>query len=87
MLQHKQFGGHAFEDPNGHLSNFFELCEMIKMNEVNHDIIKLMLFPLSWKEKTRYWFHNLTQGSIDTWEEIEDAFLTKYFMPQLTSQL
>ena len=28
----QQFGGHPSEDPNGHLSNFLELCATIKMN-------------------------------------------------------
>ena len=59
----------------------------IKMNGVDHVVIKLMLFPFSLKEKARNWFHKLTEGSIDTWGEMVDAFVTKYFLPQLTSKL
>ena len=48
------------------LSNFLELCGIIKMIEVDLDVIKLKLFPFSLKEKARNWFHNLAQGSIET---------------------
>ena len=32
MVQQQQFGGSPSEDPNGHLSNFLQLCDTIKMN-------------------------------------------------------
>ena len=47
MVQHEQFGWNPSEDPNGHLSNFLELCSTIKMNGVDRDVIKLKLFPFS----------------------------------------
>ena len=55
------------------------------MNGVDHNMIKLKLFPFSIKDKARNWFHNLMLGSIDTWALVE-VFLTKIFPPQLTSQ-
>ena len=57
------------------------------MNGVDHDVIKLKLFPFSLKEKARNYFQNLAQGSIETWGEMVEAFLTKFFPPQLTLQL
>ena len=33
---------------------------MMKMNGVDHNVIKLMLFPFSLKEKAINWFHKLT---------------------------
>ena len=56
------------------------------MNGVDHDVIKLKLFPLSLGGKARNWFNNLMPGSIDTWGALVEVFLTKCFLPQLTSQ-
>ena len=75
------------EDLNAYLSNLLELCGTIKMNGVDHDFIKLKLFPFSLKKKAKNWFHNLAQGSIETWGEMVEAFLTKLISHRLTSQL
>ena len=32
---------------------------MIKMNRVDHYVIKLKLFPFSLRDKARSWYHNL----------------------------
>ena len=63
MIQQQRFGGNSSEDPNGHISKILELCGTIKMNGVDHDVIKLKLFPFSLRDKARSWFHNLKSGS------------------------
>ena len=57
------------------------------MNGVDHDVIKLKLIPFSLRDKARSWYHNLMLGSINRWGELVEVFLTKFFPPQLTSQL
>ena len=57
------------------------------MNGVDHNVIKLKLFPFSLRNKARNSFNNLMSGSINTWGTLVDTFLTKFFPLQLTSQL
>ena len=42
-----QFDGFQDEDPYAHLTNFMELCDIFKTNEVSGDEIRLRLFPFS----------------------------------------
>ena len=63
-----------------------QLCGTIKMNGVDHNVIKLKLFPFSLMDKVRNWFNDLMPTSIDTWGTLVETFLTKFFPPQLTSQ-
>ena len=87
LVQQQQFGGHSYEDPYGHISTFLRLCYTVKMNGVEHDVIKLRLFPFSLTDKAQNWFESLSKGSIDTWGDLVRIFLIKFFPPQVTSQL
>ena len=66
MGQQSQFRGTPLEDPNLHLSIFLEACDMLKLNEVSTDVIRLCLFPFSLREKVRTWLHSLPPGCITT---------------------
>ena len=80
MVQNSvQFGGAATEDPNMHIRNFIEICDTFKFNNVSEDAIKLRLFPFSLRDKAKGWLHSLPAGSITTWEDLAQKFLTKFF--------
>ena len=82
MVQQQQFGDSLSEDPNGRLSNFLQLCGTIKMNGVDHNVIKLKLFPFYLSDnKARNLFNNLMPSSIDSWGTLVENFLNKFFLP------
>ncbi|KAK8926051.1 hypothetical protein KSP39_PZI018317 [Platanthera zijinensis] len=88
MIQNAvQFDGQPDEDPNNHLSNFLEICDTFKINGVTDDAIRLRLFPFSLKSKAKAWLLSLPRGSITSWAELAEKFLTKYFPPAKTARL
>ena len=75
MVQQNQLIGHSFEDPNVHMGRLLRMTNTIKMNGVRLDVIKLQLFPFSPRDTIATWFESLHYGSINTWEEIVEAFM------------
>ena len=55
LIQNIQFMGLQNEDPNAHISNFLEVCDMVKYNGVSDNVIRLRLFPFSLKDKEKHW--------------------------------
>ncbi|KAF7842415.1 uncharacterized protein G2W53_004713 [Senna tora] len=84
-LQH--IWGSPIEDPNNHILNFLEICDTFKNNGVSDDAIRLRLFPFSLRDKAKVWLQSLPEGSISTWEELAQQFLTKYFPPGKTANM
>ena len=47
-------------------------------------MIKLHLFPFSLRDTKATWYESLPYGSVDTWEELVEAYLGMIFPPSLT---
>ena len=85
MVQQNQFTGHPTEDPNEHLGRFLRMANTVKLNGVRPEVIKLHLFPFSLRDIAATWYESLPYGSVDTWEELVEAFLGRFFPPSLTT--
>ena len=79
MVQQNQFTGHPTEDPNEHLGRFLRMANPIKLNGVRPEVIKLHHFPFSLRDIAATWYESLPYGSVDTWEELVEAFLGRFF--------
>jgi hypothetical protein len=77
MLSQHMFNGLAHEDLNQHLVMFEKLCNMVKINGVEPETIKLRVFPFSLGDKARNWLRSLDTGTIRTWAKMSDVFLSK----------
>ena len=86
MVQQHQFTGHPTEDPNEHLGRFLTMANTVKLNGVRPEVIKLHLFPFSLRDIAATWYESLPYGSVDTWEELVEAYLGRFFPPSLTSE-
>ena len=85
MVQQHQFTGHPTEDPNEHLGRFLRITNIVKLNGVRPEVIKLHLFPFSLRGIAATWYESLPYGYVDTWEELVEAYLGKFFPPSLIS--
>ena len=86
MVQQNQFTGHSTEDSNEHLGRFLWMENTVKLNGVRPEVIKLHLFSFSLRDIVATWYESLPYGSVDTWEELVEAFLGRFFPPSLTTE-
>ena len=53
LLMKDPFSGTPNDDFASHLNTFVELCDMQKKKDVDHDIVKLKLFPFSLRDRAK----------------------------------
>ena len=81
LIAKEQFGGSASEDASMHLHDFCEICDMQKFKNVENNIVKLKLFPFSLRGKAKEWLLSLPNASINSWDDLKEAYIKKYYPP------
>ena len=51
----------------------------VKLNGVRPNVIKLQMFPFSLRDIVASWFESLPYGSVNKWEELIEAYLSRFF--------
>ena len=64
MVHQNQYGGLPHEDPNVHLATFLHIADIVKMNSVTEDVIRMRLFLFSLRDKARGWLQSLQPDNI-----------------------
>ena len=62
------------------------MANTVKLNEVRPEVIKLELFPFSLRDVVATWFESLPIRSVNNWEELMEAYMSRFFPPTLTSE-
>ena len=86
MVQQNQFTGHPSEDLNEHMGRFLRMANTVKLSGVRPDVINLQMFPFSLRDTSTNWFESLPYGSMNNWDELVEAFISRFFPPALTSE-
>ena len=56
-------------------SNFLRMTNIVKLNGVRLNVIKLQLFTFSLRDIATNWFESLPYGSVNAWDELVEAFM------------
>ena len=70
-----------------HLTNFIEVCDTVKYNEVIEEALRLRLFSLSLGDRAKHYLTSQPSDSITSWNDLVQKFLTKFFPPTKITQL
>ena len=70
-----------------HVTNFIEVCDTIKYNDVTEEALRLRLFLLSLGDRAKHWLKSQPPDSITSWKDLVQKFLTKFFPPAKIAQL
>ena len=87
MVQQHQFTGHPYEEPNEHMRRSMRMANTVKLTLVRPEVIKLQLLPFSLRDVATTWFDSLLVGSVNSWEELVEAYMGRFFLPSLTSEI
>ncbi|GKA26445.1 reverse transcriptase domain-containing protein [Tanacetum coccineum] len=60
---------------------------MIKYKDTENEAVHLMMFPLSLTGEAKTWLDELNEGTIETWDELRTAFISRFFPPALFDRL
>ena len=54
------------------------MANTMKLNGVRPEVIRLQLFPFSLRDIVATWFDLLPYDSVNTWEELVEAYLGRF---------
>jgi hypothetical protein len=81
------FHGLRSEDPNQHLKDFLKIVDSIDLDVATRETTRLRLFQFSLRDQASQWLERLPAGSITTWDNLTNRFLTQFFPPGKTAML
>jgi hypothetical protein len=87
LVQQNQFGGSCTEDSGSQLNTFTEICDVMRIKDVDSNAVKVHLFPFLLRGKAKYGLLALPKGTITSWEQFINIVMTKFFPPTKTMQL
>ncbi|GKA07577.1 reverse transcriptase domain-containing protein [Tanacetum coccineum] len=87
LVKGNQFDGRTKTDPHKHIQEFLGICDMFKYRDTENEVVRLMMFPLSLTGEAKTWLDELSEGTIETWDELRTAFISRFFPPALFDRL
>nr|GEY05087.1 reverse transcriptase domain-containing protein [Tanacetum cinerariifolium] len=86
LVKGNQFDGRTKTDPHKHIHEFLRIYDMFKYRDTKNEVVRLMMFPLSLTGEEKTWLDELNERTIETWDEIQTTFISRFFPPALFDQ-
>nr|GEX22926.1 hypothetical protein [Tanacetum cinerariifolium] len=64
-----------------------ETANEIAIKDTDNEAVRLMMFPLSLTGEAKTWLDELNEGTIETWDELRTAFISRFFLQALLDRL
>ncbi|GJZ71128.1 reverse transcriptase domain-containing protein [Tanacetum coccineum] len=87
LVKGNQFDGRTKTDPHKHIHEFLGICDMFKYIDTKNEVVCLMMFHLSLTGEAKTWLNELNKETIETWDELRTAFISRFFPLALFDQL
>ncbi|GJU53613.1 reverse transcriptase domain-containing protein [Tanacetum coccineum] len=87
LVKGNQIDGRTKINPHKHIHEFLRICDMFKYRDTENEAVRLMMFPLSLTGEAKTWLDELNEGTIETWDELRTAFISRFFPPALFDRL
>ena len=68
------------------MGRFLRMANIVKLNRVRPKVIKLQIFPFSLRDMAATLFESLAIGSVNNWEDLEEAYMSRFYPYALTSE-
>ncbi|GJV01280.1 reverse transcriptase domain-containing protein [Tanacetum coccineum] len=83
LVKGNQFDGRTKTDPRKHIHEFLRICDMFKYRDTKNEAVRLMMFTLSLTGEAKTWLGELNEGTMETWDELRNTFISRFFPPAL----
>ncbi|GJW67132.1 reverse transcriptase domain-containing protein [Tanacetum coccineum] len=87
LFEGNQFDGRTKTDPHKHIYEFLKIYDMFKYRDTENEDVRLMMFPLSLNGEAKTWLDELNERTIESWDELRIAFISRFFPPTLFDRL
>ncbi|GKE75715.1 reverse transcriptase domain-containing protein, partial [Tanacetum coccineum] len=87
FVSNNSFFGLENDDPHSHIKRFYQITRTFKINQVPHDVVKLILFPFSLKGAAETLLENEPPCSITSWGDLVSKFLNRFLPHSKTREL
>ncbi|GJV81217.1 reverse transcriptase domain-containing protein [Tanacetum coccineum] len=81
MIQDNQFDGRIRSDPHRYIADFLEISSLFQYGKNQEEAVMLRTFPFSLSGESKTWLNELNERTITSWNEMREAFISRYFSP------